>query len=144
MNMNKERNLSIAEFFSVLQKEYLIAEFRKKIYFKKSDKIYYQRVMDGKKEKINNIAQRNHLNSIFSDSKLYDECKKELFDSVGTPLFPFSKKDWESYYSINNEFSYKGEIWTLQQIIDEKSFVIFSEKYNKTEIVSNKDICRIL
>ena len=65
----KNRNLSVAEYFLIIQKEYLIAEFRKKIYFSKNDKIYYQRVMDGKKNKINDIAKRNRLDSIFNNSE---------------------------------------------------------------------------
>jgi hypothetical protein len=39
--MNKKnRNLSVAEYFLIIQKEYLIAEFRKKIYFSKNDKLW--------------------------------------------------------------------------------------------------------
>ena len=69
----KNRNLSVAEYFLIIQKEYLIAEFRKKIYFSKNDKIYYQRVMDGKKNKINDIAKRNRLDSIFNNSEKMEE-----------------------------------------------------------------------
>ena len=29
----KTRNLSVAEYFEVLQEEYMVAEFRKKVYF---------------------------------------------------------------------------------------------------------------
>ena len=48
--MEKTRNLSVAEYFHVIQKEYLIAEFRKKIYYNPKDKNYYQRVMNHKKK----------------------------------------------------------------------------------------------
>ena len=64
MNMDKTRNLSVAEYFLVIQKEYLIAEFRKKIYYNPKDKAYYQRVMTHKAKKINDIAKRNRLDSI--------------------------------------------------------------------------------
>ena len=43
--MEKTRNLSVAEYYAVIQREYLIAEFRKKIYYNPKDKNYYQRVM---------------------------------------------------------------------------------------------------
>ena len=73
MNMDKTRNLSVAEYFLVIQKEYLIAEFRKKIYYNPKDKAYYQRVMTYKAKKINDIAKRNRLDSILNSSSKLEE-----------------------------------------------------------------------
>ena len=70
----KTRNLSVAEYFLVIQKEYLIAEFRKKIYFSKNDKNYYQRVMNGKREKIEMILQ---------DIQFYGSYKEKFPGKIG-------------------------------------------------------------
>ena len=144
METNKTRNLSVAEYFLAVQREYLIAEFRKKIYFSPSDKAYYQRVMNYKAEKINNIAKRNHLDSILNDSVKMEEMRNELFNEFGKPKFEMNEKDLENYYAIGNDFSFKGDIWVLNKINKDGTLTIYSPKLKKYEVVKNDDVCRIL
>lgn len=139
----KTRNISIAEYFLVLQKEYLIADFRRKIYYNPKDKAYYRKVMHYKKEKIDNIAARNHLDSIFTNESKLEELKSELFDEFGVPKFDMTVKDLRNYYAFGNEFSYKGEIWVLNRVIGNK-LELFSAKENKIIEVDRKYTCRIL
>ena len=140
----KNRNLSVAEYFLIIQKEYLIAEFRKKIYFSKNDKIYYQRVMDGKKNKINDIAKRNRLDSIFNNSEKMEEMRVELFDKLGKPKFEMSSTDIENYYASGNEFSYRGDIWILDQIKEDGTLTLYSAKLQQYEDAKKENVCRIL
>lgn len=42
--VEKTRNLSVAEYFLQIQKEYLIADFRRKIYYSPKDKAYWTKV----------------------------------------------------------------------------------------------------
>ena len=140
----KNRNLSVAEYFLIIQKEYLIAEFRKKIYFSKNDKIYYQRVMDGKKNKINDIAKRNRLDSIFNNSEKMEEMKAELFDKLGKPKFEMSPTDIENYYASGNEFSFRGDIWILDQIKEDGTLTLYSAKLQQYEDAKKENVCRIL
>ncbi len=42
--MEKTRNISIAEYFDVLQREYIISEWRRKVYYSPRDKRYYTKV----------------------------------------------------------------------------------------------------
>lgn len=143
--MNKKnRNLSVAEYFLIIQKEYLIAEFRKKIYFSKNDKIYYQRVMDGKRDKINNIAERNRLDSILNNSEKMDEMRADLFDRLGKPKFDMSPLDIENYYASGNEFSFRGEIWILDQIKEDGTLTLYSPKLQQYEDTKKENVCRIL
>ena len=143
--MNKKnRNLSVAEYFLIIQKEYLIAEFRKKIYFSKNDKIYYQRVMDGKKNKINDIAKRNRLDSIFNNSEKMEEMRAELFDKLGKPKFEMSPTDIENYYASGNEFSFRGDIWILDQIKEDGTLTLYSAKLQQYEDAKKENVCRIL
>lgn len=141
---HKNRNLSVAEYFLIIQKEYLIAEFRKKIYFSKNDKIYYQRVMDGKKNKINDIAKRNRLDSIFNNSEKMEEMRAELFDKLGKPKFEMSPTDIENYYASGNEFSFRGDIWILDQIKEDGTLTLYSAKFQKYEDANKENVCRIL
>lgn len=141
---NKSRNLSVAEYFLVAQKEYLIFEFKRKIYHNPSDKRYFKRVMKYKKEKIENISKRNRLNSIFNSSEKMEEVRNHLFDKLGKPKFDLSEKDIDNYFSPGNEFSYKGEIWILDQINNNGKLTIYSKSSQCFEEVDKTEICRIL
>lgn len=142
--MAKTRNLSTAEYFLVVQKEYLIAEFRKKIYYNPKDKAYYQRVMDFKAEKIRDISKRNRLDSIFNNSSKLEELRNELFDKLGKPKFELTPLDVENYYATGNEFSFRGDVWILDQIKEDGTMTLYSPKLQEYEDAQKEDICRIL
>lgn len=144
MGTNKTRNLSVAEYFLTIQKEYLIAEFRKKIYFNPNDKAYYQKVMNYKVEKINDIASRNRLDSILNNSERMEEMRGELFDKLGKPKFEMNKTDLENYYAIGNDFSFRGDIWILDQINEDGTLILYSAKLQEYETANKDEICRIL
>lgn len=144
MGTNKTRNLSVAEYFLAIQKEYLIAEFRKKIYFSPNDKAYYQKVMNYKVEKINDIASRNCLDSILNNSERMEEMRGELFDKLGKPKFEMNKTDLENYYAIGNDFSFRGDIWILDQINEDETLILYSAKLQEYETANKDEICRIL
>jgi hypothetical protein len=144
MGTNKTRNLSVAEYFLAIQKEYLIAEFRKKIYFSPNDKAYYQKVMNYKVEKINDIASRNRLDSILNNSERMEEMRGELFDKLGKPKFEMNKTDLENYYAIGNDFSFRGDIWILDQINEDGTLILYSAKLQEYETANKDEICRIL
>jgi hypothetical protein len=144
MEHTKTRNLSVAEYFLQLQKEYLTAEFRRKIYFNPKDKAYYQKVMGFKKEKIESIAKRNRLKSIFNDNVTLSEIQRELFTLDGKPKFDMTDIDRENYYATDNEFSYKGEIWTLDQVNDDGSLTLYSLSREQYENATQDEVCRIL
>lgn len=118
--MEKTRNLSVAEYFVQIQLEYLIADFKRKIYFNPKDKAYWTKVCNYKKEKIEEIATRSHLNTIFSSQVKMTEFRNKIFDKNNKPTFPMSEKDWNNYYMSGNEFSYDGEIYILEQIKNDK------------------------
>lgn len=144
MGTNKTRNLSVAEYFLAIQKEYLIAEFRKKIYFSPNDKAYYQKVMNYKVEKINDIASRNRLDSILNNSERMEDMRGELFDKLGKPKFEMNKTDLENYYAIGNDFSFRGDIWILDQINEDGTLILYSAKLQEYETANKDEICRIL
>jgi hypothetical protein len=139
--MNNARSLSVAEYFRVIQREYLMAEFRRKIYFSPKDKRYFSRVMEFKREKICDIANRNKLTSIFTSPEKMRDVRAELFDSLNRPLFAMSAKDWMNYYSVNSDFSYRGEVWKLDAVkgdfitlYNERSQV-YADNVPKSEVI---------
>lgn len=140
----KTRNLSVAEYFNVIQQEYYIAEFRKKIYYSPKDKRYYGRVMEHKREKIQDIAQRNHLDSIFTSSTKAAEIRATLFDGMGRPCFNMTAEDRNNYYAPGNEFSYHGRVWTLDAVQSDGQLVLYSVVEEKYETVNRADVIRIL
>ena len=140
----KTRNLSVAEYFEVLQEEYMVAEFRKKVYFALNDKAFYGRVMKHKREKIENIAKRNNLDSIFSSETKYNEVYNRLFDHFGKPKFTMNEKDVSNYYNPGNEFSYRGKAWVLDQVCENGNLILYNSRESKYEEVKKDEVCRII
>ena len=141
---NKTKNLSVAEYFLQIQKEYLIADFRRKIYYSPKDKKYWQKVCDYKQDRINKIGERNHLNSIMNSESKLEEFRRELFDCYGKPKFEMTAKDIKNYYSNGNEFSYKGEIYILDQVRSDGTMTIYSPDKEEYLNVNREEISRIL
>lgn len=138
----KTRDLSVAEYFIQIQREYLIADFKRKIYFNPKDKAYYSRVMKYKAKRIKEIAERNNLFSILSHDDTLKNLRKELFDENGFPKFPMSETELEQYYTEGNSFSFAGEIYILKEL-DNNIATLLSALGDKIRVEKNK-IFRIL
>ncbi len=141
---NTTRHLSVAEYFLQVQKEYLIADFRRKIYFSPKDKNYYTKVCGYKKSRIDKISERNKLHSIFNSEEKLNELRHELFDSFGRPKFKMTEEDNNNYYANGNEFSYKGEIYILDQVREDGQLTIYSPMKEEYLTVGKFDVARIL
>lgn len=101
--MVKERNLSTLDYYDLMQKEYIIAEIRRKIYFSPKDKKYYQKVLDYKKNVIEEISVRNSLNSIFNDEILMKKYRDMIYPIKGLPRFELTLLDKVNYYSLDSD-----------------------------------------
>lgn len=139
----KTRNLSASEYFMEIQREYLIADFRKKISFSPKDKRFFQKVCDFKAIKINDIATRNHLKSILNDNSMMEEVRVQLFGTDGIPRFELSETDIQNYYSIGNDFAYDGKIYSLCSI-EGNELTLFSKFGGDSQTVPRERACRIL
>ena len=138
------RELSAAEYFIQIQKEYLIAQFRSKIYFSPKNKRYWKKVMDFKAEKIKSIATRNRLNSILNNEEKMVEFQNRLFDHNGKPKFEMTIDDVKNYYTAGNDFSYNGEIYTLDSILEDGKLQLFSSEKEEFVVVDKNDVFRIV
>lgn len=141
--MKKTRNLSIAEYFDVLQREYMIADFRRKIYYNPKDKAYYRRVMEYKKVRIDDIASRNRLESIFTSESKKHAIQAELFDRLGRPLFEMNKVDLQNYYAIGNEFSYRGDVWILDSVNHDGTLTLYHTIFQQYEKAEKSEVNRV-
>lgn len=144
MNTNKTRDLSVAEYFVQIQREYLINDFRRKIYYSPKDKAYWIKVCGYKEQRINAIAKRNNLNSIFNSAEKLESMMAELFDRNGRPRFTMTEDDVKNYYSIGSEFSYHGEIYILDQINNDGQLTLYSPDTEVYVKVARENVSRIL
>lgn len=88
------RKISFNDFFACLQREYLVAELRYKIYEKPKDKNYYlNKEILGKKKTIEEIASRNNYPCIFTDTWLRDKYKSEIYNEWGLPNFIYRSNE---------------------------------------------------
>lgn len=138
-NKFKTRTISFCEYFDNLQREYIVAELRYKIYPRERDKAYYRdREMLGKRKTIEDISLRNNLPNIFNSPKKYQQFKEEIYNEVGLPNFIYrSEEDRVKRHAqdIINYF-YRG--------IDVSYFL--EEELHKGEVVYtdvNKKTCTI-
>jgi hypothetical protein len=142
MNAESPRNISILEYFKILQLEYLLYELRTKIYPFKRDKEKYKKVVDFKIDKINNIAEKNSLTTIFDDDEKRKSIEKEFYTEFGVPI-NLSKRDKYFYYYIGSDFSYKGDgVKLIHYNFDENIATI--EMNNEEIEVNLHEIKRIL
>ena len=141
--MEKSRNLSKSEYFDAIQREYIIADFKRRFYNKTKDKEYYAKVAKFKAEKINDIANRNNLISVINDEQKYKEVRKTLINELNQPLFEMSDIDTLNYYREGCEFVHEREVWILEKV-DVKMAVIRKKDSDIQKDVSIDEIARVL
>lgn len=142
--MEKTRNISIAEFFDVLQREYLINEWRGKVYYSPKDRRYYERVCGYKRQRVEDISNRNGLKSIFNDEGVLATYRDTLFDSNGKPKFDMTYEDVRNYYSNGSDWVYKGRPYVLISV-EGDSVVMKDATVSSSDMikVDKKEIRRI-
>lgn len=117
---DKSRNLSVYQFFQILQKEWIVADLRTRIYPKGKHKDYWTKVKEGKEATINQIAEKNHLPTIFTDQEMKRIFELQVYKEKGAPDFNYKSEenrtaqeplDLTYYYSKGSEvrFDHFGE-----------------------------------
>ena len=153
-----ERKLSIYQYFEILQKEWLVVDLRCRIYSSKKDKAFWLKVREGKRVKIENIAEKNKLPTIFTDSELKKDLERTIYNDYTYPNFHYKDENhmkdqgyWDlaNYYSKDSEvrFESNGEM-KVGRVVE---YVPFSKiirvrcvKTEETEQVSVSKVLRIL
>lgn len=96
LKREKTRELSIYDFFVVLQVEWLQADIRHSIYRSEKDKKYWERVREGKEMSIRKIAERNSLPTIFDDPYIKADIEKRVFQTSSYPLFTYKNAEMKA------------------------------------------------
>lgn len=107
MNQNYS---SIHSYLDILQLEYVIFSIRLKLYTRKKDQLYCEKVLLHKKTKIEDISLKNNRDNIFTNKDLYQSIYNRVIVKEGFPKFDlmnyssielqqeFENKDWINYY----------------------------------------------
>jgi hypothetical protein len=118
MGKIKNRDIPITEYLDILQHEYIIAGLRHKIYPKISDRAFWEKVMNGKKKKIEDICFRNKIDSIFTSEEELRRIYGLVYNESGLPNFLYKddeqrfgiegypgleETDIENYYSLGSD-----------------------------------------
>ncbi len=115
--MRGSRQLTQLGYLEELQKEYFMAKLRYQIHSYDKDRKYYTRVMELKKEKILDIAERNKLPHIFNDEELHDSVRSEIYPRSGLPFFIIEPNEIIRYYSRGTEVRVDLESRTTTGVI---------------------------
>lgn len=87
------RKLSTYQYFEAIQIEYLCAILRARIYTRPKDKDFWNKVAEGKRIVINNIADRNKLPSVLTDSDLESALSRRIYRENTFPLFVYKDEE---------------------------------------------------
>lgn len=154
--INKTRDLSVLQLFEILQLEYIVCEIRYKIYpvsiTNRGGTVvylrdYWKKIMEGKKERILDIAKRKFLPCIFDDNRIKEDFRNKIIPKIGYPKFIYKdstqqliqeKWDLHNYYArncdvrvINNEG---------KTLVGNIVYVNFNEKIVKVAIKDSEII----
>jgi len=118
----KSRDLTIHEYWEQLQLEYIVAELRRKIYPIVKDKNYYKRVLEQKKEKIDDISIRNHLESesIFENNEYRKEMYSRIYNEQGLPNFIYRDEKMRAQLEESDIINYYYEGSEVRVKINDK------------------------
>lgn len=142
----KSRNLSILEYIRVLEIEWWVCNFRRKIYPNPKDKQHFTKVSHLKRLRIIEMSERNELPHIFDDNEMMKNLNKSLSSKGGCPDFPDKNEvDVYFYYLKDSEIrAFYGFDGIGKPIIKIGKIVSFDIVCNKVEISLESGDCEIL
>lgn len=109
----KSRKLSVYEFFKVLQIEWIVSDLRHRIYTGRNDKDHWKMVMECKKVKIEDIAIKNKLPSIFTDAQMKSEFEHLVYLPDSIPNFHYKneeQKQGQGYIDLMHYYSTGSDV----------------------------------
>lgn len=98
----KSRHIPLGEFLDVLSKEYMVAFVRSKTYTTVGNRKHWAKVCQRKREKIEDISNRNNFPNIFNNKPTYIKYL-EMRNEDNLPLFLMNVEDMNNYYGAIGE-----------------------------------------
>lgn len=130
---SKSRKQTVYEFFQTLQIEWIVADLRSRIYPQSSDKAFWSKVKQGKQVIIENIAEKNLLPTIFTDSEMKRALENTVYREKGVPKFLYKNEDHERIqkpldlaYYYAKETDVRFEVFGDQKVGKVKSYIPFA------------------
>lgn len=109
----EERKLSTYQYFEILQVEWLVADLRCRIFTAEKDKSFWHRVREGKRVKIESIAEKNKLPTIFTDDDLRRDLENRIYNDYSYPNFHYkdeAHKQAQGYWDLLNYYAKGVEV----------------------------------
>lgn len=159
----KDKNLSPHDYLEVLQREYIVAELRKKIYPSKGDREFWIKIMGYKQEKIDDISVRNNLPTMFNNKKEKERLYRDVYNESGYPNFKYRdheriakddrlslpESDFINYYLVDSEVKVveddQVKIGFIKMVdLDSEVATIKFKNTGLTQEVNFQEITRVL
>lgn len=156
-----EKKGTIIDFLEQLQEEYVISELRAKISKTQKDKKYWASVCDTKRDKIEDISERNMLENIFTDSTEKIRFYEKGIPEFGYPNFTYvndeqkygsngfpgqEEKDFDNWFDLGKQFKFEFEglnkIGELVEIDNENEEVELKESKTNESYLIPFEKCR--
>lgn len=106
----KSRSISIADYITQLQLEYICTEIRFSIYQKQNDKRHFGRVMKKKRAKIESISKEEGFANMFEDAWLRSFLIKKVISEYGVPKFIYNERVQPDQVKKQYRFPYSGTL----------------------------------
>jgi len=131
----KDRHISTYDFLNVLQQEWMSAKVRSKFYHLRSDKIYFWGMMKKKRVKIDDLAGKNTLPTIFSDKEIFNSYWFDVVNKFGFPNLSENEPSEKKFFYTNTVvFVTGGEYDGETMIVDHYDFdteLVYIYRYPK-------------
>ena len=138
-NVHSSRDIPLSELYSHLQLEYISYFLRSKIYCRDFAE-NYRNVCGIKKEKIEKIATKNGLPSIFNDICCKERYLSKFFNQWGIPNFTYRDIEIEGKMGCWDRFYYFQRGCSVKFIVDDRVVLGYVTDNDKnTRIVSVLD-----
>jgi hypothetical protein len=156
--LGKSRDLPIGDYFSILQIEYICSAFRAKIYNREFDRKMFNDICKRKKEKIDSIAFRNKLPSIFDNENSKTKYINKFFPEWGLPNFQYRNKGQENsrglwdkrhYFEIGSsvKIKNKGKVdlgYIVAHDIDNSQITVTIKDEKEEVVLDYENVSRII
>jgi hypothetical protein len=157
MSKSKSRSLKPYQYYQILQIEFIVAQLRVRLYPNQKDKDYWEKVSEGKKKTVEQIAEKNRLPTIFTDEEMRRIFELKVYREKGIADFTYRDEahreaqeplDYIYYFSKGSDvrFDWFGEqkIGTIKSYVPGEKVVLVTDSEGKTVDLPLEEVTRIL
>jgi len=136
----KSRDISVGDLFTNLQLEYISYKVRELIYTRPEDKKKFNDICGKKREKIEAIASKNCLPTIFNNSNSQEKYSRSFFKDWGLPNFQYRDEYKKKVYGWWDPIYYFKDKVDIKYNNGKEVFLGSIVRYNAYDEVVSIDI----